>query len=375
MRSLLFIPAALWLPLLMQVVPANERDPKPALKDSWITFLSHRIGDNLLYRMRPDGSECRPIFGGPVKDAPGIGEGMSLYRQPHWTWQSPDRKHFASWTMDDLRPRGKSMIRPRFMLHLGRTDDTGPTRVLTPVCQEAAAWAPDGKRLAYAVVTDEESSAHPNPARMTRIYVVAIDGTSEDMIFEQPGFWTPMDWSPDGKKLLLTRGEFISTKLMTSDLVELDMMTIEKMTKHPRRKSFGRWQNSVATELLEPVLGEATPVRPNDARYSPDGKFIAMTAIRKMEKRREGWKALDFELGVIDRATATYRKVVWYKDGLRGPICWSPDSTEILFSRPLEPGDKREAWTEEGNGLGLWAIKSDGSGARFLTTGWSPDWR
>ncbi len=66
---------------------------------------------------------------------------------------------------------------------------------------------------------------------------------------------------------------------------------------------------------------------------------------------------------------------MWYKDGLRGPICWSPDGTEILFSRPLPAGDKREASKEEDNGLGLWAIKPDGSGARFLSTGWSPDWR
>jgi Tol biopolymer transport system component len=212
---------------------------------------------------------------------------------------------------------------------------------------------------------------------MTRIFVVAIDAASEDMIFEQPGYWTPMDWSPDGKKLLLTHGEIISMKmgLMSNILVELDMATVEKMLTHPRRNTFGRWQNYDTTELLEPVLGDAAAVSPNGARYSPDGKFIAVTAIRKAEKPGGGWKALDFELGVIDRARATYQKVVWYKDGLRGPICWSPDGAEILFSRPLEPGDKREASKEEDNGLGLWAIKSDGSGARFLTTGWSPDWR
>lgn len=382
MRAPLFLPAVLWLPFLLQVDPAFGADPKPRPKDSWITFLSHRTGDNLLYRMRPDGTECKPIFGGPIKDAPGIGAGMALYREPHWTWQSPDRKYFASWAINWLRPRDKlratpSSPGPRFRLHLGRTDGSGPVRLLTPVCQEAAAWSPDGNRLAYAVVTERELSAHPTPARMTRIFVVAIDGTTEDMIFEQPGYWTPMDWSPDGKKLLLMHGEIVSIKpgLMTNILVELDMVTVEKMLTHPRRKSFGRWQNSDTTELLEPVLGDAVPVSPNDARYSPDGKFIAVTAIRKVEKPGGEWKAHDFEVGVIDRATATYRKVVWYKDGLRGPICWSPDGTEILFSRPLEPADKRERSKEEGSGLGIWAIKRDGSGARFLTTGLSPDWR
>jgi hypothetical protein len=36
-----------------------------------------------------------------------------------------------------------------------------------------------------------------------------------------------------------------------------------------------------------------------------------VTAIRKAEKPGVRWKSLDFELGVIDRATTTYRKVVW----------------------------------------------------------------
>ncbi len=66
--------------------------------------------------MRPNGSECKPIFGGAISGAPGIGVGMTLYREPHWTWQSPDRKYFASWAFDSLRPREKLMliVRPAY---------------------------------------------------------------------------------------------------------------------------------------------------------------------------------------------------------------------------------------------------------------------
>jgi hypothetical protein len=97
-------------------------------------------------------------------------------------------------------------------------------------------------------------------------------------------------------------------------------------------------------------------------------------------KRRTVLRA-SAKVGVIDRATAVYRNVVGYKDGLRGPICWSRDGPEILFSRPLKAGDRREAMgPDDGavgqeHGLGLWAIKLDGGSERFLTTGWSPDWR
>ena len=73
-----------------RVPPASGGDPQPAREESWITFLSRRTGDKLLYRMRPDGTQCTANFGGTVKDIPGMRDWVTLYREPHWTWQSPD---------------------------------------------------------------------------------------------------------------------------------------------------------------------------------------------------------------------------------------------------------------------------------------------
>src|SRR5262249_2196451 len=73
---------------------------RSAAKDgAWITFLSHRTGENVLYRMHPDGSDLQPMFGGELKDPPGLPGGMKWYRQPHWSRQSPDGAYF---------PRGRS---------------------------------------------------------------------------------------------------------------------------------------------------------------------------------------------------------------------------------------------------------------------------
>jgi hypothetical protein len=336
--------------------------------------LSRRSGDNFLYRMRPDGSECKPVFGGPIKDAPGLSEGLSLVREPHWTWQRPDRTHFASCAYESIRPRGKDgRYQQHFALHLGRADGTGPTRVIAPVCEEAVAWSPDGKQVAYAVRTDIES-VDRNSAHVTRIFVAAIDGTNEQLVLERPGYWTPQDWSPDGTKLLLAWSDFFDVTLFRSSLLELDMLQVEQATKNA--PPFRRWQRS-QTEALKEVLGKAAPVEPDHGRYSPDGKSIAVTAVRKTAKPGE-WQSLDFELGIIDRSTAMYKKVAWYQEGLRGPISWSPDGGQILFSRPLKAGDKREAFNGDSGalrqewGLGLWSIKADGTGERFLTTGWSP---
>ena len=75
---------------------------------------------------------------------------------------------------------------------------------------------------------------------------------------------------------------------------------------------------------------------------------------------------------MLDVASRRLRTIAKYAEGIRGPICWSPDGKEILFSRHLPAGDQREKVPD---GLGIWAIRPDGTGARFLTTGWAPDWR
>jgi hypothetical protein len=120
--------------------------------DSWITFLSHRTGDNLLYRMRPDGSECKAIFGGPIENAPGVADGMTLYREPHWTWQSPDGKKILlmhnEWTSSKFN-RSDLVELDTKQIELGLTKaapyqpwQRGIASSLQPVLGDAAAVAP-----------------------------------------------------------------------------------------------------------------------------------------------------------------------------------------------------------------------------------------
>jgi hypothetical protein len=202
--------------------------------------------------------------------------------------------------------------------------------------------------------------------------------SSDDMNFEQPGYWQPEDWSPDGRHLLLLHLEDINMKMMRSDLVELDMNRVAM--SRTNAQPWQPWQQAIA-RYTEPALSEVAPVYAHRGRYSPNGEFIVTTAIRKRETVAD-WKALDFELGIIARRDGSYRKVVSHENGLRGPVCWSPDGKQILFSRPLEKGDQTEQFASDDPkalnqewGLGLWIINTDGTSERMLTTGWSPDWK
>jgi hypothetical protein len=43
--------------------PGAEPAPEKTGGGPWVTFLSHRTGHNVLYRVRPDGTDLKPIFG------------------------------------------------------------------------------------------------------------------------------------------------------------------------------------------------------------------------------------------------------------------------------------------------------------------------
>jgi dipeptidyl aminopeptidase/acylaminoacyl peptidase len=138
------------------------------------------------------------------------------------------------------------------------------------------------------------------------------------------------------------------------------------------------WAAKVAPTYLKQLLtGSEKDL--NTARYSPDGKSLAIVYANrtKMFAPTEFGLRKNRYLGkiaVLQISTGRMKTIADYPEGLRGPICWSPDGREILFSRYLPKGDDREKM-EGKHGLGIWAIDRDGGEARFVTTGWSPDWR
>ena len=202
----------------------------------WITFLSHQSGQNLLYKIRPDGSEVIPIFGGEQKGMPGLSEGMTWFREPHWTRQSPDGKYFLSWAID-RGPVHRYRSPPRFLLHLGRTSG-GPTRLLTPDSGEVFTWAPDSRQFAYArsLWGHPATINHPVDPR-TELVVAPLDGSFESVVLDRAGVWSPADWSPDGTRLLVSYMSSPVLQRTSTALFELDLREAEAAMKRSREQA------------------------------------------------------------------------------------------------------------------------------------------
>jgi Tol biopolymer transport system component len=352
-------------PVLVIAEPASSEEGVNQSAE-WITFVSHRSGHNLLYKMRPDGAETESFFGGVIRDVPVIAEGVVLYRQPHWTRLSPHRKHFASWVYELGEPYSAWQGPLRPMLVVGDLEGTW-TRVVNPDCHEEFAWSPDSKRLAFSVFAGKGQQGNlPTSLRIAQIVTCGIDGSNEKVAIEQPGILIVLDWSLDGKRLLLSRRYFDIRPERSCDLFELELAT---------------------SRCLPYLIEGSRDVSVQDARYSPRGDTIAVifTDPKKQYAPNECAKdELDTsrmmrvlgKLAVLDRDGKNMRTIADYPDGMRGPMCWSPDGTSILVSRYLPKGDNREQTDKDAeHGLAIWAVRVDGKGERFLTTGWSPDWR
>jgi len=352
-------------------------------RGSWITFLSHRTGGTVVYKMRPDGSQLTPVFGGEICSVPIVVEGVKLYHQPHWTRQSPNARYFASWDIVIGVPQEKWHGNLRAMLRVGGLDAPW-CRVVNPDCREEFAWSPDSTRIAFAIFERRNGFFYSTPTS-TVVVVVGIDGSNEVGVLEQPGVWDVCDWSPDGNRLVLRKNSSPARPEEVSDLLEFDLTaalalraTIVRSAKPYGKEEFDPWSPTRAARFLKRLLPGSGAIDPGDARYSPDGKSVAIEYVDPAKRYTRDESIKDHRslgrIGIMDIATGQMKTITDYPDGLRGPICWSPDANEVLFSRYLPKGDDRERMGDE-HGLAIWAIARDGTHPRFLTTGWSPDWR
>jgi Tol biopolymer transport system component len=353
-------------------------------RGSWITFLSHRTGGNVLYRMRPDGGGLKAIFGGELEDMPGLSEGMTWYREPHWSRQSPDGAYFLSWAIDLGRPMRRYHSPPRFLLHLGRTDG-GPTRLITPDSKEVFAWAPDSRRFAYArsLIGHPVTYSHPTAPR-TEVVVAQLDSSADDVVLDRPGIWAPEDWSPDGKRLLVA---YLSSPILqraSSALFELDLDTAKaemSRTRSSPKLSDPRDEDGAPKGGgLRVVLPLTRTLGCASARYAPDGKSIALVCSSLQPEPDQlidpAQYSSSFVLRVLDLDGKKPRALCGEPDIFGGPICWSPDGRQILFARFNNAKDAVRPDPEAtGDNMAIWSIGRDGGGLRQLTTGWCPDWR
>lgn len=350
---------------------------------SVLTFLSHRSGYNQIYTADSDGSKPTPCYGGPATDVPSLDKSYVLFREPHWTRQSPNGTYFASWVYEIGKPSSAYQGALRPMLIVGDVRGSW-TRIVSPDCHEEFAWSPDSDKLAFSVFASANyrGTLQVRP-ETTEIFISGIDGAHFTCVLEQPGKWIVLDWSPDGKRLLISRRSFVPEP--SGELFEFQLHLALEDRK--RAENDTDWTTKTVLRYLQKLDIGLTRLQINRTRYSPTRNELAIEVYdpQKMyapnlvpdeddELGRGRMMRLLSKIYVFDRDTKTNRKIADYDDGIRGPICWSADGNDVYFSRYLPKNDDREKFAEDKeHGLSIWAVGRDGKNDRFITTGWSPD--
>ena len=241
--------------------------------------------------------------------------------QPRTVWPPQDNSDFR-----EANPLGWSIDGKSLLLDMNRKDrtwqfawlsiDDGQIRVLAstewrrtaPPGQRRSSRSPDGRYLAYsAAPTNPSTPEAPSPAAADeRIYVLALDGSSQTELTQTAGLNRQPVWSPDGSHVLFLSGRAGSFDLWAVAIQngkprgnpflikkELGLVTPTGMTTEGSYyyvKDLDDRSPVIFATL--PPLAAASPTETKEPlfgispKWAPDGQSIAVIR-RRTDSRRD----------------------------------------------------------------------------------------
>ena len=273
-------------------------------------------------------------------------------RQVAW---SPDGSHIA------FRSDGDGFD-DYYDIHVARADGLGPpVRISTTTSASDAAWAPDGRSILFADGF---------------IYSVRSDGTGLRVLVGTGRFSIRPAWSPDGSKISFGHydGRSGGPHIYVANADGSDMRRISA-DEDIETYGWSRWSPDgtrivyfAALAGCQPfgcrrvyvVNADGTNRRAVSSLYgvyptwSPDGSKIAF----------QGFRSGAHQIYTVNPDGTGETQLTNSSRDNYGPE-WSPDSTQVVFSRA----------TDNTQSLDVHVVNRDGSGDRRVTDGSGPQWQ
>ncbi len=195
-------------------------------------------GSALSPRWSPDGRYIAYTRGGTIKvmNADGSDPRVVLGGEPEAT--APDPCHTGGfpggWSPDSTRIvyYSASLARQLGQVCTVSVDGSEVVSVVSepPVYNVEPVWSPDGKRIAFRSIRDENHD----------IYVVNLEDGSTQRLTELPALDTEPDWSPDGQWIVFAsnRDTGVATDIY---IMRADGSDVRRLTDDPAKDSYPVW--------------------------------------------------------------------------------------------------------------------------------------
>jgi TolB protein len=191
----------------------------------------------------------------------------------------------------------------------------------------------------------------PSRQDISKLYLVdPSTGAATNITPDGAEYFFPT-WSPDGTRIAVDRFEF-SGDTGTEGIYVM---------------------NADGTDLHQILALHLRPISGHELHWSPDGSRIAFVRIDSSNSGFESeWLQ---QLVVMDADGSNLRALTTPQDGQVRSFSWSPDGTQIVFTKQYSASEHKFGWD-------LYALPADGGQATRLTTdghsmdpSWSPNGR
>jgi Tol biopolymer transport system component len=264
----------------------------------------------------------------------------------------------------------------RTSAYLMRPDGSRQRPFMPSLRLGAAAWSPDGERLAFAKEVRHGCA---------KVFVVRANGTGLHRITRDVGCYFDPAWSPDGRRIAATRctGRCMRFTIWSVDLRRgqlrrltdgpsdwrpawsPDGSTIAFIRGYPPAvwlvDSAGGDPYQVTTPPRHPSTGDDE--EDNAPAWSPDGRWIAFTREHQTHEGAGGGPRQRIDIYLVQPDGTGLRQLTRL-EGVNLTPDWSPDGKRIVFasSRAHVRDRTREDFTD------IWVMNADGSEPKRLTT-------
>lgn len=225
--------------------------------------------------------------------------------------------------------------------------------------------SPDGKRIVYVRTAMDIMTDRPRG----NLWIINVDGSDHRPLLSGRQNYSSPRWSPDGSRIAYISGAEGSPQLYVRWLDTGQTALLTNLQESPGALSWspdGKWIAFTMTVPKEKEPLAKAPAKPEGAQWAPPVKVID-TVIYRADG--EGFLQAGYShVFVVSADGGTPRQLTSGDFNHNGPLSWSPDSAQILFS-----ANRHENWEYEPVESEVFAISVADGELKQLTNRNGPD--